>query len=64
MKTLYDCITENTGFVYYQDENGEYRFADNNSDAALTGAIENPEDIVYDENSGWVFSDGSDLPWA
>lgn len=63
MKKIYDCMNENSGFVYYQDENGEYRFADNAVDVALTGPID-PEKVVWNKNNGWQFEDGTDIPWA
>lgn len=58
MKNLY----EGNGFVYYQDENGAYRFADSDSDVALSAPID-PERVVWDDNFGWVYDDGASLPW-
>ena len=62
MKKLYDCMKGATGFVYYQDDSGNYRFADNAVDAALTAPID-PERVVWDDHAGWVYDDGSGLPW-
>lgn len=63
MKKLYGCMNEFPGFVYYQDDNGAYRFADNASDVALTGPID-AERVVWDDNFGYIFDDGTELPWA
>lgn len=62
MKKLYECFDGKAGFVYYQDDSGNYRFADNAADVALTGAID-PERVVWDDHAGWVYDDGSALPW-
>lgn len=63
MKKLYDTMTETAGFIYYIDDDGNYRFADFASDVALSAPID-PEKVVWDENNGWQFNDGTDLPWA
>ena len=63
MKKIYDCMNENTGFVYYEAEGGELRFADNASDIALTAPID-PQKVVWNDHLGWIFEDGSELPWA
>ena len=62
MKKLFDCMEGVTGFVYYQDDDGKYRFADSASDVALSAPID-PERVVWDDNFGWVYDDGASLPW-
>lgn len=62
MKKLYGCFDGKAGFVYYQDDSGNYCFADNAVDAALTAPID-PERVVWDDHAGWVYDDGSGLPW-
>lgn len=62
MKKLYECFDGKAGFVYYQDDSGNYRFADNTADVALTAPID-PERVVWDDHAGWVYGDGSALPW-
>lgn len=63
MKKLYDTMNESAGFVYYIDDDGNYRFADNATDVALSAPID-AEKVVWNENFGWQFEDGNDLPWA
>lgn len=62
MKKLFDCMEGASGFVYYQDDDGKYRFADNASDVPLSAPID-AERVVWDGNFGWVYDDGSSLPW-
>ena len=60
MKKIY------TGNGYYitQDENGVYYFEDNNDVCELSHEIKNPGYIKYDENRGWIYKNGRELPWA
>lgn len=60
MKTIYS----GNGFCLTIDETGKHFFTDDASVSELARKIENPEDIVFDEHNGWVFRDGTELPWA
>ena len=63
MKKLFDCMENTSGFLYYQDDSGNYRFADNSADVGLTAPID-AERVVWDDNAGWIYDDGTALPWA
>lgn len=63
MKKLYDSLNGNAGFIYYESDDGELRFADATSDVALAAPID-PERVVWDDHNGWIYQDGASLPWA
>ena len=51
------------GFWICRDPLRRIWFEDNNSICQLSSMPEEPEDIVWSETVGWVFADGSALPW-
>lgn len=63
-EVVYDAMGMGDGFCIQKDENGRYYFSDANDFVPLACEIENPGDIIYDECDGWMFSDGTELPWA
>lgn len=60
MKKIYT----GNGYCITQDENGVYYFEDNNEACELAHEIKNPGYIKYDENRGWIYKNGRELPWA
>lgn len=51
------------GFWICRDPLRRIWFEDESSICQLASMPEEPEDIVWSETIGWVFADGSALPW-
>lgn len=60
MKTIYN----GNGYSISKDDAGHFFFTDDNGSYALSRGIKHPEYIRYDENKGWCYKNGKDLPWA
>ena len=52
-----------TGFEYIEYNDGTVEFSDNNITCELTQKIENPANIKFDEQKGWIDENKQELPW-
>ena len=59
MKIIYN----GNGYCISQ-EDGKFFFSDDNVVCELAHEIKHPEYIHFDENKGWCYKNGKQLPWA
>lgn len=59
-----DVIYDGNGYSITRDSDGRIYFEDNNDICELSHEIKNPGYIKYDENRGWIYKNGRELPWA
>ena len=60
MKTIYD----GNGYWIEQDEDGCVYFSDEQTyRAELAHSLNDYSYIKYDENKGWCYKNGRELPW-
>lgn len=52
-----------TGFEYVEYNDGTVEFSDNNTTCELMQKIENPANIKFDEQKGWIDENKQELPW-
>lgn len=60
MKTIY----EGNGYWITLDEDETYYFEDDNETCPLKHKLNDPSYIKFDENKGWCYKNGKELPWA
>lgn len=60
MKTIY----EGNGYWIVLDEDGTYYFEDDSETCPLKHKLNDPSYIKFDENKGWCYRNGRELPWA
>lgn len=60
MKTIY----EGSGYWIEQDDDGRVYFSDEQTyQAELAHPLNDYSYIKYDENMGWCYKNGRELPW-
>lgn len=62
--TVYSDWNNGSGYYIECDANGIYYFCDAASRAPLQHALKNPDYVKWDENKGWIYKNGRELPWA
>lgn len=59
-----EVIYDGDGYFITRDSDGRIYLEDNNEVCELSREIKNPGYIKYDENRGWIYKNGRELPWA
>lgn len=58
-----DEVYDGDGFWISRDPLKRIWFEDENTICQLSSMPEDPDDIVWNEHRGWIFRDGSELPY-
>lgn len=59
-----NIIYNGDGYYITRGDDGVFYFEDDNSVCPLNHEIRNPGYIKFDENKGWCYKNGKELPWA
>lgn len=59
-----ELIYNGEGYWIEQDKDGRIYFNDNMTKAELSHPLNDYSYIKYDENKGWIYKNGRELPWV